>query len=111
MCYNILKTNIWRNAMFYDNAVCDGCGKPLLENEDVVVCPVCGTPQHRSCYELNNKCVNEHLHESGFEWKNPNPQPEEPVFTRPEPEEAQLDGEPFPNVMPTAALEVNIVFY
>ena len=58
--------------MFYDNAVCDGCGQPLLEGEDIVVCPDCGTPQHRKCYELNNRCVNEHLHESGFVWQNPN---------------------------------------
>lgn len=99
--------------MFYDNAVCDGCGQPLLENEDIVVCPDCGTPQHRACYELNNKCVNEHLHESGFEWKNPNPPvvespKEEPVQ---ETESDQTDDTMIPVGLPTPALDVNPAFF
>ena len=54
--------------MRYENSICDGCKKPFNENDDVVVCPVCGTPQHRECYEKNGGCVNSALHESGFEW-------------------------------------------
>ncbi len=54
--------------MRYENTVCDGCKKPFEENDDIVVCPVCGTPQHRECYEKNGCCVNEKLHESGFSW-------------------------------------------
>lgn len=95
--------------MFYDNANCDGCGVPLSEKDDVVVCPVCGTPQHRSCYELNNRCVNEHLHESGFEWVNPNP----PAPEVQEPPKAQpvQDTPPVPVGLPMPALDVNPVFY
>lgn len=54
--------------MRYENTVCDGCKKRFEENDDVVVCPVCGTPQHRECYEKNGECVNAALHESGFMW-------------------------------------------
>lgn len=97
--------------MFYENAVCDGCGQPLRPEDDVVVCPDCGTPQHRACYELNNKCVNEHLHESGFEWKNPNPPVEQP---KAEPvqeiEDNDLDSQ-IPIGIPTPALDVNPAFY
>ncbi len=55
--------------MRYENEICQGCGKIMHENEDIVVCPECGTPQHRECYNAKHKCVNEHLHEDGFEWR------------------------------------------
>lgn len=54
--------------MKYENTVCDGCKKQFQENDDIVVCPVCGTPQHRECYEKTGECVNAALHESGFSW-------------------------------------------
>ncbi|MEE1321896.1 MAG: RING finger protein [Acutalibacteraceae bacterium] len=56
--------------MIYKNTSCPGCGRMLKENDDVVVCPECATPQHRECYEKENKCVNTHLHAEGYEWKN-----------------------------------------
>lgn len=57
--------------MNYDNVVCDGCGQVMHEDDDIVVCPVCGTPQHRECYNKNNCCVNEAGHADNFEWKAP----------------------------------------
>ena len=57
--------------MNYTGKICDGCREPLKEGDDIVVCPICGTPQHRSCYEKNNKCVNEYLHSTGFTWTDP----------------------------------------
>ena len=57
--------------MNYTGKICDGCREPLQDGEDIVVCPICGTPQHRSCYEKNHKCVNEYLHDSGFTWTDP----------------------------------------
>lgn len=54
--------------MRYENNICNGCKKKFSENDDIVVCPVCGTPQHRECYEKNGECVNASLHESGFSW-------------------------------------------
>ncbi len=54
--------------MNYINSICDGCGAALREEDDIVVCPECGTPQHRECYKKNNRCVNGHRHAEGFEW-------------------------------------------
>ncbi|GHV48858.1 hypothetical protein FACS189499_09160 [Clostridia bacterium] len=52
----------------YDVA-CPGCEKRFVPEDDIVTCPVCGTPQHRSCYLKRNECVNEYRHASGFVWK------------------------------------------
>ena len=54
--------------MNYYNSLCNGCGKPLREDEDIVVCPECGTPQHRECYKKDNRCVSSALHSSDFVW-------------------------------------------
>lgn len=56
--------------MKYVNSVCDGCGLFLREDDDIVVCPECGTPQHRECYKKNHRCVNNHKHSEGFEWNS-----------------------------------------
>ncbi len=58
--------------MFYDEKQCDGCSEIMHEEDDIVVCPECGTPQHRECYNKNNRCVNEHLHAEGFDWQKAN---------------------------------------
>ncbi|MBQ9083810.1 MAG: zinc-ribbon domain-containing protein [Clostridia bacterium] len=36
--------------------VCPLCGKPLTENDDIVVCPDCGTPHHRACWKAHGQC-------------------------------------------------------
>lgn len=58
-----------RNKMRYENSICDGCKNEFKQGEDIVVCPECGTPQHRKCYEENDECVNASLHETGFVWQ------------------------------------------
>lgn len=55
--------------MRYTNEICQGCGKVIQNDDDIVVCPECETPQHRECYNAEHKCVNEHLHSDGYEWK------------------------------------------
>ncbi len=55
--------------MRYTGNLCDGCNEPILENEDIVVCPECATPQHRHCYDKEGKCVNAHLHGTDFLWQ------------------------------------------
>jgi len=54
--------------MNYENEICMGCGKILTQNDDIVVCPECATPQHRECWKKNNRCVNENLHSPNFIW-------------------------------------------
>lgn len=61
--------------MNYYNQRCPHCKKAFTKDDDIVVCPVCGTPQHRECYEEENKCVNFSKHEQGYVWKE-----EEPTF-------------------------------
>lgn len=58
---------------------CFFCHKPLEENDDVVVCPDCGTPYHRACWKENHCCINQALHISGESW-----QPEEKVKPSPD---------------------------
>lgn len=50
----------------YDAIECPVCHQAFREGDDVVCCPVCGTPHHRACYQAAGHCVNERLHESGF---------------------------------------------
>lgn len=58
-----------RNVILnYKEKVCPLCGRQFEKNDDVVVCPECGTPQHRECYEKLGHCVNEEKHGTDFSW-------------------------------------------
>lgn len=54
--------------MQYTGENCPICGAAFTESDDVVVCPDCGTPHHRSCYFAHGVCANADKHVSGFEW-------------------------------------------
>jgi len=54
--------------MKYNNYKCDSCQKQFDEKDDIVVCPECGTPQHRDCYNLKGECVNAAKHGTGYSW-------------------------------------------
>ena len=54
--------------MDYDYQPCPVCGHHMHEGEDIVICPDCATPHHRSCWKESGHCANEKLHESGFTW-------------------------------------------
>lgn len=75
--------------MIYKGQICDGCGRIFEEDDDIVVCPECATPQHRECYNKNKACVNTHKHSEDFTWESldgTNPvttKKEEPVKTIP----------------------------
>lgn len=53
----------------YTGYDCRSCGKQFTAEDDIVVCPDCGTPYHRECYKNEGKCVNTELHESHVSWK------------------------------------------
>lgn len=55
--------------MNYNNQPCKSCGEIMHDGDDIVVCPVCATPQHRSCWMQNGHCINEELHASGYVWE------------------------------------------
>lgn len=54
--------------MKYFNQKCSHCEKLFTKDDDIVVCPICGTPQHRECYEENNKCINHNKHKENYVW-------------------------------------------
>ncbi len=58
----------------YTGANCPVCGKRFTENDDIVVCPICGAPHHRACYQQLGHCALEELHIKGHAW-SAGPQP------------------------------------
>ena len=55
----------------YYGCPCEGCGQPLTLRDDIVVCPDCGAPYHRTCYEKLGRCIHNPAHAAGYEWKFP----------------------------------------
>lgn len=53
----------------YYGCPCESCGRPLTLRDDIVVCPDCGAPYHRDCYEKTGSCI--HANAAGYEWKFP----------------------------------------
>ena len=60
--------------MEFKKYLCPVCNNNFTEEDDVVVCPECGTPHHRECFKNNGGCFNEKLHGSAesieFTYKN-----------------------------------------
>lgn len=52
----------------YEGAKCLVCEKEMQADEDIVVCPECGTPYHRACYRAAGRCISS-LHETGGSWQ------------------------------------------
>lgn len=57
--------------MKFTGCSCVGCNNIFVETDDVVVCPVCGSPHHRACYNEQGKCANSALHGEEFTWVFP----------------------------------------
>ena len=55
--------------MDYKGHVCPVCNKAFENGDDVVVCPVCGTPHHRDCYEELGHCINLNRHRENYDYK------------------------------------------
>ncbi len=53
------------------NCTCVCCSNTFTDNDDVVVCPLCGSPHHRECWNKNGECANTSLHTEGFSWVFP----------------------------------------
>ena len=47
---------------------CPVCHKPFAKSDDIVVCPECGAPHHRECYEQENACAFQDRHAAGFDY-------------------------------------------
>lgn len=55
----------------YKGVECPVCKKVFTDNDDIVVCPECGTPHHRECWFSLSHCVNEQKHSDSFEYELP----------------------------------------
>ncbi|MDD5924284.1 MAG: RING finger protein [Clostridia bacterium] len=56
--------------MKYTGKSCSICNIQFVESDDVVVCPDCGTPYHRACYDSAGECVFKNLHIEGYSYEN-----------------------------------------
>lgn len=57
----------------YTGVKCPVCERPFQPDDDIVVCPECGAPYHRECYQKEGKCIFDELHAEGKEWQPPAP--------------------------------------
>lgn len=57
--------------MSHPPGLCPVCNKPFTDADDVVICPDCGAPYHRACYQERGSCVFADKHASGFEYAPP----------------------------------------
>lgn len=53
----------------YIGQPCTSCNNPIKEDDEVVICPDCGSPYHKACYAKDGRCINVSLHESGESWQ------------------------------------------
>lgn len=58
----------------FENKSCPVCDKEFIDGDDIVVCPECGTPHHRECYNLIGHCVNKGLHKANYDYNEENKQ-------------------------------------
>lgn len=54
--------------MEFNGLKCPACNTPLESDDDIVVCPVCGAPHHRECYEESGHCYFENRHKDNFDY-------------------------------------------
>ena len=45
-----------------ESKTCQFCHGILFEEDDIVVCPECGAPHHRECWQKAGKCALEEFH-------------------------------------------------
>lgn len=53
----------------YTGNHCPVCEQAFTDDDDIVVCPDCGTPYHRACWQKVGACMHQSEHAAGFEWK------------------------------------------
>ena len=60
--------------MEYKKYNCPVCGERFEDGDDIVVCPECGAPHHRKCYEEENRCAYADKHSEDFDFESVNAQ-------------------------------------
>lgn len=55
----------------YIGLKCPVCGRTFTADDDIVVCPQCGAPYHRECYQKAGACVYQDKHGTPEAWSPP----------------------------------------
>lgn len=55
----------------YTGIHCPVCDKVFTDSDDIVVCPECGAPHHRECYQKEGHCHFESEHGTRKSWNRP----------------------------------------
>lgn len=63
---------------FFEGQSCPVCGQHFGESDDVVVCPDCGAPHHRECWQQEGHCHFAADHGTERQWAKPDTE-EQPV--------------------------------
>lgn len=56
--------------MDYIGLKCPVCSNTFAEGDDIVVCPECGTPHHRDCYDSADRCFYSERHNDDFTYND-----------------------------------------
>lgn len=67
------------NKFRYSHDNCPVCNQQFQGDDDIVVCPICGTPHHRDCYKQNGACGNSDKHGENFRWEASTPVSDTPI--------------------------------
>ena len=100
------------NNFRFLNEKCPVCNNNFKDDDDIVVCPHCGTPHHRDCYKENTMCANQQKHDEGFRWEPTFVTPEETKNTAEEikhPFGQAIDLEQMPLNIPIPTLQQNLL--
>lgn len=57
---------------YYEGLSCPVCQSPFNTNDDIVVCPQCGLPHHRSCWANIGHCFEADKHGTDQQWSREN---------------------------------------
>lgn len=66
--------------MDFQKYQCPVCQEQFKDGDDIVVCPECGAPHHRECYEKENRCFYDDRHGDDFSFEELYPEDEEQIF-------------------------------
>ncbi len=55
----------------YEGLECPVCHAKFFEDDDIVICPDCGAPHHKKCWEQIGKCAYSESHGTKDQWQMP----------------------------------------
>ena len=54
--------------LYYEGLSCPVCNKNFVDGDDIVACPHCGLPHHRTCWMQENRCHDADHHGTDRQW-------------------------------------------